>query len=98
MIPVWRLADWQTNRSLHCIAMNYAQGTGVARSAENARRIAEIMLEDGNAYGFYTLGVLCQNGVFGQENIAQACEYFRQGAELGVPECIEALGSLPAAR
>ena len=79
---------------LHCIAMNYAQGIGVAKSAENAKRIAEIMLEKGYAYGFYTMGQLYQTGVFGKADTAKAKEYYQKGAEQGVPECIEALKSL----
>ena len=79
---------------LHCIAMNYAQGIGVTKSAENAQRIAEIMLEKGYAYGFYTMGQLYQTGVFGKADMAKAKEYYQKGAEQGVPECIEALKSL----
>ena len=79
---------------LHCIAMNYAQGIGVTKSAENAKRIAEIMLEKGYAYGFYTMGQLYQTGVFGKADMAKAKEYYQKGAEQGVPECIEALKSL----
>ena len=79
---------------LHCIAMNYAQGIGVTKSAENAKRIAEIMLEKGYAFGFYTMGQLYQTGVFGKADMAKAREYYQKGAEQGVPECIEALKSL----
>lgn len=79
---------------LHCIAMNYAQGIGVTKSAENAKRIAEIMLEKGYPYGFYTMGQLYQTGVFGKADMAKAKEYYQKGAEQGVPECIEALKSL----
>ena len=81
---------------LHCIAMNYAQGIGVTKSAENAKRIAEIMLEKGYAYGFYTMGQLYQTGVFGKADMAKAKEYYQKGAEQGVPECIEALKKLPS--
>ena len=76
---------------LHCIAMNYAQGIGVTKSAENAKRIAEIMLEKGYAYGFYTMGILYQTGVFGKADMAKAKEYYQKGAEQGVSECVEAL-------
>ena len=71
--------------------MNYAQGIGVTKSAENAKRIAEIMLEKGYAYGFYTMGQLYQTGAFGKADMAKAREYYQKGAEQGVPECIEAL-------
>lgn len=74
--------------------MNYAQGIGVTKSAENAKRIAEIMIERGYAYGFYTMGQLYQTGVFGNADIEKAKEYYKKGAEQGVPECIEALKTL----
>lgn len=83
---------------LHCIAMNYAQGIGVTKSAENAKRIAEIMLEKGYAFGFYTMGQLYQTGVFGKADTAKAREYYQKGAEQGVPECIEALKTLISAK
>ena len=79
---------------LHCIAMNYAQGIGVTKSAENAKRIAEIMLEKGYAFGFYTMGQLYQTGVFGKADTAKAREYYQKGAEQGVSECIDVLKSL----
>ena len=74
--------------------MNYAQGIGVTKSAENAKHIAEIMLEKGHAYGFYTMGILYQTGVFGKADMAKAKEYYQKGAEQGVSECINALKSL----
>ena len=70
---------------------SYAQGIGVTKSAENAKRIAEIMLEKGYAYGFYTMGQLYQNGVFGKADTVKAKEYYQKGAEQGVSECVEAL-------
>ncbi|MBR7130888.1 MAG: sel1 repeat family protein [Lentisphaeria bacterium] len=83
---------------LHRIAMNYAQGKGVTKSAENAKRIAGKMIEQGYAYGFYTMGVLYRIGVFGKADTEKAKEYYKKGAEQGVQECIEALKTLSSGR
>ena len=80
---------------MHIIAMNFAQGKGVARSAENARRIGEIMLDIGYAYGFYTMGQLYQKGVFGKVDLKKARSYYQAGAKEGVGQCIEALKNPP---
>ena len=73
------------------LATNFAQGKGVAKSAENAKRIAEIMLEEGFSYGFYTMGQLYQMGAFGKADTAKAREYYRQGAKQGCSQCAEEL-------
>ena len=79
---------------LHNIAMNFAQGIGVTKSADNAAKIAGIILDSGNPYGFYTLGKLYQDGAWGKADLAKAREFYQKGAAEGVNECVEALKTL----
>ena len=86
-------ADYPESVLRH-LAYLYANGFGVKKSPENARKICESMIEQGYAAGYLTMGEMYQQGVFGKADLKQATEYYQKGAAQGDEACQEALKKL----
>ena len=72
----------------------YVKGLGVKKSPENAKKLCEIMIEQGYPAGFLTMGEMYQKGVFGKADIEKAREYFQKGAAMNDESCQQALQKL----
>ena len=72
----------------------YANGFGVKKSPENAKKLCEAMIEQGYTAGFLTMGEMYQQGVWGKADLEKAGEYFQKGAAQGDEACQQALQKL----
>ena len=72
----------------------YVKGLGVKKSPENAKKLCEIMIEQGYPAGFLTMGEMYQQGVWGKPDLEKARECFQKGAAMGDEACQQALHKL----
>ena len=79
---------------LRHLAYAYANGSGVKKSPENAKKLCEIMIEQELPAGYLTMGEMYQKGVFGKADIEKAREYFQKGAAMNDESCQQALQKL----
>ncbi len=79
---------------LRHLAYAYANGSGVKKSPENAKKLCEIMIGQELPAGYLTMGEMHQQGVFGKADIEKAREYLQKGAAMGDEACQQALQKL----
>ncbi|MBY0237970.1 MAG: TonB family protein [Burkholderiaceae bacterium] len=72
----------------------YAQGKGVARSAEQAARWMTRAAQAGDAVAQFRMGAAYQGGVGVPADAAQAMAWYRKAAEQGYPQAQMVLGTL----